>query len=135
MTRHVENNSRYTWVNNLLNNSFFCVDEEKMKSFGIAWGAKNEDGKWSWKLRRAPNDVQFYNAILFCRINWPYPGVFIGARWSGSETRKALLQTGIGWKLLGRISAIFRIQSDASSEAGYNSPNIGQSKGWNYGPH
>ena len=132
MTKHLEYNSA-SWLNKLLNLYPLCVDEESIKSFGVAWLFK-ENGKWKFLPRVTPNDVQFYNAILMVRLNW-LPGLFIQLRWSGSQERKALLQLGFGWKLIGRIALQLRIQSDKSSEVGFNSPNLGQSKGWEYGPH
>ena len=133
LTRHLEYNSKYPWVNYLLNLFPLCYPEEYMHSFGVAWGFK-EQGKWSWMPRIVPNDVQFYNSIFMFRVNW-LPGIFVHIRWSEKQDTKSLLQFGIGWKLLGRIALIFRVQSDVSSEHGYNSPNLGQSKGFEYGPH
>ena len=132
---HPEFDKRYPdWLNNLLNKWPLMIDEDSVKSFAVVWGFKRE-GKWQWKPERAPNDgAQFYNGILCLRLNWPI-GVFLQIRWSGSTTRKALLQCGLGWKVVGRIGLVLRVQSDASSAVGYNTPNTGQAQGWEYGPH
>ena len=74
----------------------------------------------------------YWNAPIFFRVMLPfYIGIMI--RWSGSTTKRAFLQTHIGWKLNGRFAIAFRIQSDPSGEAGMDYPNPGQAKGWEYG--
>jgi hypothetical protein len=133
--RHEEFDKRFpAWLNDFLNKWPWCLDEDSIKSFAIVWGFKRE-GKWVWIPERAPNDgAQFYNGIACLRLNWPI-GIFFQVRWSGSTTRKSLLQCGIGWKVIGRIGLVLRVQSDESSAVGYNTPNTGQAQGWDYGPH
>ena len=63
------------------------------------------------------------------------PGLFFAFRWSSATDKKALFQTGIGWKLNGRLGLLFRFQSDKTSAAGVTGPNFGQATGFNYGPH
>ena len=106
--RHEEFDKRFpAWLNNFLNKWPWCLDEDNIKSFAVVWGFKRE-GKWQWILERAPNDgAQFYNGIACLRLNWPI-GIFFQVRWSGSTTRKSLLQFGLGWKVIGRIGPIFR---------------------------
>ena len=91
-----------------------------------------------FNLFLAPMAVQFISRSMPCcrgvRLSLPFD-VRFGIRWSGSSTAKAILQTGIGFKGNGRFAPTFRIQSDDSSAAGYNSPNPGQARGWEYGGH
>ncbi len=74
----------------------------------------------------------YWNAPFFFRIMLPF---YIGfmVRWSGCTDCRAFLQTGIGWKLNGRLALTLRIQSDTSGESGMDFPNPGQAKGWEYG--
>jgi hypothetical protein len=75
-------------------------------------------------------DSLFYNAPIFIRVMWPFVGIMI--RWSGSSTKRAYFQCGIGWKLNGRFAPIFRFQSDPSAAIGMDAPNPDQGFGWAY---
>jgi len=110
-----------------------AIDPKYIKSVGIAWLFK-EDGKWVFKPRITGNKSLFYNSIFFLRLALPL-GLFIAFRWSGSQASKALMQSGLGWKLNGRFTLLFRIQSDKSSAAGVTGPNHGQAIGFDYGTH
>ena len=105
---------------NLLNQWPWLIDTDSVKTVGIAWLFK-EGGVWCFKPRLTDRVSLFYNAVFFLRLNWPL-GIFASFRWSSSTTAKALLQTGLGWKLNGRIALLLRIQSDASSAAGLSPP-------------
>lgn len=120
------------WLDRLLNKEPFCLDIEKIKTYGIAFLFKEND-KWVFTPRKTDNESLFYNAVFFIRFNWPL-GIFIHIRWA-DKARRAFLQTGLGWKLNGRISAILRIQSDESAAAGVSGPNLGQATGFNFGTH
>jgi hypothetical protein len=113
--------------------NLLTVDQDIVKSIGIAWGFK-ENGKWNWMPRRTTEQSLFFNSILFFRVNWPL-GFFWSLRWSGSEDRKALFQTGIGFKLNGRFAILLRVQSDDTSARGVTGPNYGQARGFEYGTH
>lgn len=110
-----------------------ALDQDAMKSVGAAWGFK-EGGKWSFVPRKVGNVSLYYNSILFIRFCWPL-GVFFAVRWSGATDKKALFQTGFGWKLNGRLAVLFRVQSDKTSAAGVTGPNVGQATGWEFGTH
>lgn len=116
-----------------LNKWPWLIDTDSVKTFGIAWLFK-EDGVWCFKPRLTDRVSLFYNAVFFLRLNWPL-GIFVSIRWSSSTTEKALLQTGLGWKLNGRIALLLRVQSDASSAAGSAGPNYGQATGFDFGTH
>src|SRR3972149_8651098 len=77
----------------------------------------------------------YYNGVFFFRLMLPfYVGIMI--RWSGSTTKRAFLQTHIGWKLNGRPAITFRIQSDKSgflSNAGPEFNNHNQATQWGCG--
>jgi hypothetical protein len=113
--------------------NLLTVDQDIVKSIGIAWGFK-EDGKWNWIPRRTPNGSLFMNAVFFFRLNWPL-GIFWSIRWSESSEKKALLQSGIGFKLNGRFAILLRAQSDETSARGVTGPNYGQARGFEYGTH
>lgn len=110
-----------------------AIDSDWIKSFGVAWLFKEND-RWVFKPRITGNKSLFYNAVFFLRLSLPL-GIFVGFRWSASTTKKALFQTGIGWKLNGRFAILFRVQSDETSAAGVTGPNTGQATGFNYGTH
>ena len=76
----------------------------------------------------------YYNGILFIRVMLPF---FIGIhiRWSGSTTKKSLMQVHIGWKKNGDFAVTFRIQSDATAAAGTYGRNFNHAQGWNCGTH
>lgn len=128
-----------------------AIDDTWIKSIGIAWLFKDKVPlhrgfrsdlfepaplgiKWIFTPRITGEQSLFFNAVFFFRLCWR-PGVFFSFRWSGSSTKKALFQCGIGWKLNGRFAFILRIQSDETSAAGSSSPNTGQATGFNYGTH
>ena len=110
-----------------------AIDSDWVRSVGVAWLFK-EGGRWRFVPRITGNTSLFYNAVFFLRVSLPF-GLFFSFRWSSSETKKALFQTGFGWKLNGRLALLFRFQSDASSEQGVTGLNYGQAKGFNYGTH
>lgn len=103
--------------------------------FSLHLGYKRE-GKWKLgRLSWLDEDTKslFYNAVLFIRVSFPF-WVGLGIRWAGKNPeRKEYLQTGFGWKLNGRLGALFRIQSDVASTAGVQGPNYGQGYGWEDG--
>ncbi|MRD73284.1 hypothetical protein HCX48_00545 [Rhodocyclus tenuis] len=137
MTRIVEQQhpGEPTWLWRLGNAT--AIGGERVRSIGIAWGFR-ENGRWRWRPRITGQQSLFFNAVVFVRLTWvdfmPV-GFFASVRWSPSSTAKALLQTGIGWKLNGRLAVLFRIQSDQSSAAGVTGPNSGQAPGFEYGTH
>ena len=110
-----------------------AIDDKYIKSIGIAWLFK-EGGKWKFVPRVTGQQSLFFNAVFFLRLSLPF-GVFFSFRWSASSVKKALLQTGIGWKLNGRLAVLLRIQSDISSAKGVTGPNVNQSVGFSYGSH
>ena len=116
------------WIGNIT-----AIDSDLVKSIGIAWLFK-ENGKWAFTPRITGNTSLFYNAVFFVRLSLPL-GIFASFRWSDSTIKKALFQTGIGWKLNGRLAILFRVQSDKTSAAGVTGPNLGQSGGFEYGTH
>ena len=110
-----------------------AIDDKYVKSIGIAWLFK-EGGKWVFMPRVTGQQSLFFNAVFFLRFSLPF-GVFFSFRWSASSVKKALLQTGIGWKLNGRLAVLFRVQSDETSAAGVTGANYGQAQGFDYGTH
>lgn len=110
-----------------------AIDDKYVKSIGIAWLFK-EGGKWKFIPRITGQQSLFFNAVFFLRLSLPF-GVFFSFRWSASSVKKALLQTGIGWKLNGRLAVLLRIQSDISSAKGVTGPNVNQAVGFYYGSH
>lgn len=98
----------------------------------------NRGGGWSlgriW-FGRATDEALFYNGIMTFRFMLPF---FFGLsiRWAGSNpAKREFLQCYLpGWKLNGKFSAVFRIQSDNSAAAGFTSPNPNQAQGWMDGP-
>lgn len=138
----------------LLNQWPLLLDTGSIGSIAGAWLFR-EDGRWHFMPRITGEQSLFYNAVFFVRYANCAPalvaqalaafitgwwwlllfGVFASVRWSSSETAKALLQVGAGWKLNGRIAVLFRVQSDESSAAGSSGPNYGQARGFDYGTH
>jgi hypothetical protein len=110
-----------------------AIDSERVRSIGVAWLFK-EDEKWRLIPRLTGNESLFYNAAFFLRLAVPF-GLFASLRWSSSSTGRALIQTGAGWALNGRLKLLLRVQSDASSAAGSSGPNTGQATGFGYGTH
>ena len=111
-----------------------AIDDQYVKSIGIAWLFK-EGGKWVFMPRITGEQSLFFNAVFFLRLSLPF-GIFFGFRWSASSVKKALFQTGMGWKLNGRLAVLLRIQSDVASSKGVTGPNYGQATGgFDYGPH
>lgn len=127
-----ERHENESWLMWKLGN-FLSIDSDYIKSIGFAWIFK-ENGKWVFTPRITGEDSMYFNAVFFIRFLLPF-GIFWGIRWSESSSKKALWQAGIGFKLNGRFAITFRVQSDDSAEAGYNSPNPGQAKGFEYGGH
>lgn len=110
-----------------------AIDSDSVKSVGLAW-LFQEGSRWRFAPRITGNTSLFYNAVFFVRLAWPF-GLFWSIRWSPRSDCKALFQTGIGWKLNGRLALLFRIQSDKTSAAGVTGPNLGQATGFEYGTH
>lgn len=148
--RHIETfDANASWYTKLTNNSFFCIDDQKIKTVGVALGSTDATGKWDISPKISGNDHQFYNSVLFARVTWP-PSVFVQVRWTdkvmtwptwvpllGGKQVKQLFQGGIGWKNTGRFAILARAQTDASAAAGYHVglPNTDQAQGWTYGGH
>ena len=129
----LEHGSKFSWVNTILNTWPFVLDMESIKSISIAWLFK-EDGKWIYRPRMTGDKSLFFNAIFFLRLSSPF-GIFFSFRWRESSIAKAIFQTGIGWKLNGRITITLRVQSDKASAAGDSGQNTGQAQGFEYGTH
>lgn len=110
-----------------------AIDDAKIKSIGIAWLFK-ENGAWVFRPRITGEQSLFFNAVFFLRLSLPF-GIFTSIRWSSSETKTSIFQTGLGWKLNGRLASLFRFQSAKSSAAGVTGKNFGQAHGFNYGTH
>ena len=110
-----------------------AIDDAKVKSIGIAWLFK-DNRVWKFIPHITGEQSLFFNAVFFLRLSFPF-GVFASFRWSSSTTKRALFQTGFGWKLNGRFGLLFRFQSDASSAAGVTGANLGQARGFSYGSH
>lgn len=110
-----------------------AIDSNFVKSIGVAWLFK-DNGEWKFIPRITGNTSLFYNSIFFLRLSFPL-GIFFSFRWSESIEKKSLWQTGVGWKLNGRLGVLFRIQSDKTSAAGVTGPNFGQATGFEYGTH
>ena len=119
------------WYDSVLNSLPFCIDDQHIKSFGLALGFI-ENGKLHLIPRITANDSQYYNALLFIRLTWPF-GCFFHVRLCS----KRLFQCGIGYKLTGRFAVHCRVQTDESSAKGYHAglPNNNQATGYNYGAH
>jgi hypothetical protein len=117
----LEYNSRFAWVNELLNAFPFCIDADSMKPiFCRAW---DEEGIY------APSDSSlFYNGYWFLRLTLPF-GVWLHVK----PLRNLRFQCGIGYKLNGRVALTFRFQSDESAAAGVSGRNFGQAHGWERG--
>ena len=141
------------WLGNLT-----AIDDKYVKSIGIAWLFK-EGEKWMFMPRITGRQSLFFNAVFFlrytiapptiimsllsvyCHSLWPLLfGVFFSIRWAkigpvlGGKPR-SFLQAGIGYKLNGRFGLLLRMQNDISSASGVTGANVGQAKGFNYGPH
>jgi len=113
--------------------NLLTVAQDSMQSAGFVWGFKR-DGEWCWTPERVGEQSLFYNGIFFLRLCWPF-GLFASVRWSSASDKKAMLQTGLGFKLNGRFAILLRVQSDKTSAAGVTGPNLGQATGFNYGTH
>jgi len=116
------------WLGNVT-----AIDSDVVKSVGIAWLFR-ENGVWVSSPRATGNKSLFFNSVFFIRLSIP-AGIFLSIRWSSSDTKKSIWQSGIGWKLNGRLAILFRFQSDKSSAKGVTGPNYGQATGFNYGTH
>lgn len=121
-----------SWLQWKLGN-LLTVDQDVMRSFAVAWLFKR-DGRWCFIPERVGDQSLFYNAVFFVRFNWPL-GLFWSVRWSSATDKKALFQSGLGFKLNGRFAILLRIQSDKTSAAGVTGPNTGQATGFNFGTH
>jgi hypothetical protein len=124
-----------SWLGNLLDKFPFVLRKDSMRSFAFAWlFIDPATGKWDLRPRRCENASQFYNAVFFLRLSWPF-GVSLSLRFSDSTQAHAIIQLTLGWKLNGRIAFELRLQSDQTSAAGVSGPNTGQATGWNFGTH
>lgn len=153
MTRIVEDrHAGESWLLYVIGN-FTAIDSDWVRSIGVAWLFK-ENGQWVFRPKVTGESSLFFNGIFFIRYtitplllvqmalaiklgSWWYLlfGLFFSVRWSPSTTAKSLFQTGLGYKLNGRLGITLRVQSDSSSAAGVTGPNLGQASGFNYGPH
>ena len=118
------------WYDGILNSFPFLLDDTKIKTIGIAW-IFQENNDWNLTPRITGNE-QYYNAQFFVRFGLPF-ALFFHMRLSSTR----LFQCGLGWKQTGRFAIHRRVQSDASSAAGYHAglPNTDQATAWNYGKH
>lgn len=123
----LEYNSRFDWLNRLLNTWPLIVDTDSVRTFAFSIGP------WFRWIRRERAGALYANGLFFLRVNWPL-GIFVLVRWSGSTSKKSQLHLGLGYKLNGRITITCRVQSDDTAERGVNGPNWGQAKGWDPGP-
>jgi hypothetical protein len=147
----IETDDRYPrWVNAFLNWLAMPV-ERVVPLFSVQWGMGTMDRPNLRNYRvtrglavvaestRAPYDASartptlvrnwthqslFYNGVVYLRVLKPF-GIFFLAR-----TRKRILYLSLGWKLNGRATIGFRIQTDASAAAGDQGPNYGQAPGF-----
>ena len=120
-----------------------AIDDANVKSIGLAWLFKDKVPlhrgylsnlsepaplalKWIFMPRITGEQSMFFNAVFFLRLSFPF-GIFASFRWSSSTTKRAMFQTGFGWKLNGRFGIPFRFQSDTSSAEGVTGPNTGAS--------
>lgn len=147
--RHPGESKFFWWLGNIT-----AIDSDYVLSLGIAWLFKEND-KWRFIPRITDDNSLFYNAVFFARytttpflmiaqgltiiytdVVWGLLfGLFFSVRWSSATDKKALFQTGLGWKLNGRLGLLLRVQSDKTSAAGVTGPNLGQATGYTYGTH
>lgn len=100
------------------------------------------DGKWRpGRIWIGPACVEageheermFRNGVFFARLALPFC-VCLSIRWGGGDpARKDHWDFVFGWRSTGIPGASFRVQSDASSAAGYDIANPGQAHGFNDG--
>lgn len=127
-------NYRTSWLGRLYDdlNNAIAIDDTLVKSIGFAWGFQ-ESGKWRWVPRITGNRSQYYNAILFVRVSFPFD-LRLQIRWAGKDpTKREYFQCGLGWKMNGRFAITCRVPTDENSSRGAKFPNIGQAWGWEYG--
>lgn len=118
--RILENNHGGNWIDRLLNAWPFCIDQDNVNSWAVAWDA---DGIYF------PDDLSlFCNGYVMVRVCWPL-GVFVHIK----PVRNARFQFGIGWKVNGRVGLTLRWQTDESAANGTHGQNVGQAKEWNRG--
>jgi len=124
-----EYNHGNNWIDKLLNSYPFLLDSESIVPL-LRFGLCRTDGLWHFWFARNAGESLFYNGAFFMRFMFPF---WIGIHIRFTSTR--FLQCGIGWKLNGRLGALFRIQSDESATAGAhdNAPNHGHTNGWECG--
>lgn len=104
--------------------------------FSVQWGWDRNPLNLRFSFGRKQTGSLYYNGIAFVRVMLPF---FVGVmvRWSGSTTRRAFVQTHVGWKLNGDPAVTFRVQSDESGRISNTGPafdNHGQAVGWSDGP-
>ena len=134
MATHPESfDTNASWYTKLTNKFPLMIDDESVHTTAFAFFFK-EDGKWKL-FKHVKENWQYVNAIFSIRVGLPF-SFFFQIRWSDNpNTRRQLLQTGIGYKQSGRFAIHFRFQSDKSAEIGYHEgmPNLGQATGFTYG--
>ena len=113
-----EFNSRFAWVNALLNSWPLLVDTDSIRTIlCLSW---DEQGIYS-----PGSQSLFYNGAVMMRLTLPF-GVWLHLK----PLRNLRFQCGLGWKLNGRIALTVRFQTDASAAAGVSGRNFGQAAGW-----
>jgi hypothetical protein len=141
----VETHYNGNWIDKLLNSWPFCLHKESIRPvlrLTLGYTQVDEDGvrRWKWGdvlwgkgTQERPDPSLYRNGVIFFRFMLPFY-VGFSIRWAGVDpTAKEYLQTGMGWKLNGRFTFTFRVQSDITSAEGTHGPNFDQSVGWAYG--
>ncbi len=105
----------------------------------IVGPARTKDASWKlleawrgWYYKTYTEEERlFRNGVFFFRLAAPFLIAF-SLRWSEKKDAKHL-DFVFGYRPNGVFGVSFRFQTDASSEAGYDIPNLNQAKGWNEG--
>ena len=113
----LEINHGGNWVDRLLNAWPFCLDSESIGTVAFAFDRRGVYMPEDYSL--------FYNGFVFLRLTFPF-GIWLHVK----PLRNLRIQTGIGWKLNGRVGLTLRAQTDASAADGEHGPNYGQASGW-----
>lgn len=109
-------------------NNWLAIDLERIRT--LCARASDNEGVYE------PGDVSlFYNGLWMARVVGVHGsaiprGVFLHVRPTATGKR---IQIGLGWKLNGRFTITFRVQSDESAARGTHGPNVGQAVGWERG--
>lgn len=122
----LEYHAQGTWYGRLWDefNNWLAVDVDGMWIWGWAW---DSHGPWVVNDTRE-HKSNFWNGYVMLRLCWPL-GVFVHLK----PLRNRRIQFGAGWKVNGRFTLTFRVQSDESAARGTHSPNHGQASGWDRG--